>query len=100
MPSSNDGGPYLAVTSDDHRAIVVIIVVTCVTWSVMVMGARLIWRLHQKSDFGLDDTVALLGTVSLPRSQMKWMRGKPDTIADAQRCTSRLDIERSWYRCR
>jgi len=69
MASGADDGA-LAVSPHDHQGIIVIIVVTCIVWTVLVMCIRLFSRFHFNGVFSWDDALVVLGTAGQPCFQL------------------------------
>ncbi|KAE8349948.1 hypothetical protein BDV28DRAFT_151413 [Aspergillus coremiiformis] len=64
MFSQNDKGlSSFAVTPDNHAAFIVIAALVGVIWSIFIIGIRIYLRLRLTPPLGLDDAVAVFGTI-------------------------------------
>ncbi|GMF78265.1 unnamed protein product [Aspergillus oryzae] len=66
MPSLNDEDQSsITVRPDDHVALIVIVALVGLVWSLFMLGIRIYLRLRLTPPFGVDDAVAIFGTVIL-----------------------------------
>ena len=64
--ASGDGDGRLTASSHNHQGIIVVIVVTCIVWTVLFMCIRLYSRFNFSGAFSWDDALVLLGTAGQP----------------------------------
>ncbi|KAB8244852.1 hypothetical protein BDV35DRAFT_394538 [Aspergillus flavus] len=64
MPSLNDEDQSsITVRPDDHVALIVIVALVGLVWSLFMLGIRIYLRLRLTPPFGVDDAVAIFGTI-------------------------------------
>jgi hypothetical protein len=61
--STEDSGPRLTITKDDHAALIIVATATLLAWTVAVLTIRIASKLSAKIALGLEEAAIILSSV-------------------------------------